>query len=144
MRNVYANASCNIAAAVAADPEGGLFQGRKMSEVGPAQMKRGEDLEVVYQLRYFESAVTDAELHQRGWFVLPSTNNLCCYLGFHGLLLPNVLVEVSDPNSPLLDRPRYRHLQFQTSSLTIGVLQGIPGTSPFPKDSALHGEPDLL
>ena len=67
MRNVYANSACNIAAAASIDPDGGLFRKRNVSEVGPAQIRRGKDMVIIHQEPYFETVVADADLQQRGW-----------------------------------------------------------------------------
>ncbi|PVH70090.1 HET-domain-containing protein [Cadophora sp. DSE1049] len=72
MRDVYANSSCNIAAATSADPHGGLFRSRHAIDIqyglvwSNAISSTGQFYHILDEA-YWDRQVSDAVLHRRGW-----------------------------------------------------------------------------
>ncbi|KAH6665268.1 TOL protein [Verticillium dahliae] len=72
MRQVYANAACNIAASASDSPEGGLFQSRTIQDVWPGVIVKKSTLgheERVYCVDsiYWDRNLLTSSLHTRGW-----------------------------------------------------------------------------
>ncbi|ERF71712.1 hypothetical protein EPUS_05584 [Endocarpon pusillum Z07020] len=72
MRDVYANSSCNIAAAVSSDPHGGLFRFRYPADIQPGvvQLKfsnLSQENFFIFDELYWDRQVSDTVLHSRGW-----------------------------------------------------------------------------
>jgi hypothetical protein len=75
MSDVYANAACNIAAAAAADPNGGLFRAREISKSLPGRIKvhfkeeRGATELIIENTSMYSTTLQLSPIHRRGWIV---------------------------------------------------------------------------
>ncbi|RXG45309.1 hypothetical protein VDGE_06729 [Verticillium dahliae] len=72
MRQVYANAACNIAASASDSPEGGLFRSRTIQDIWPGVIVKKSTLgheESVYCVdsNYWDRNLLTSPLHTRGW-----------------------------------------------------------------------------
>ena len=72
MGNVYANSSCNVAAAASTDPHGGLFRSRECGDIQPGLLELGcSDLSrkkyFIFDVEYWNRQVSDTVLHRRAW-----------------------------------------------------------------------------
>ena len=72
MRDVFANSSCNIAAAISADPHGGLFRSRYPADILPGVVhlrfsNLSQENFCIFDDVYWDRQVSNTVLHRRGW-----------------------------------------------------------------------------
>ncbi|KAF0323294.1 heterokaryon incompatibility protein [Colletotrichum asianum] len=72
MRNIYANAFCNVAATASNDPDGGLFRERGTNSIRPGLVEStlttgSLERNLIFTSNYWYNRLYRGTLHHRGW-----------------------------------------------------------------------------
>ncbi|KAF4845012.1 hypothetical protein CGCSCA4_v006894 [Colletotrichum siamense] len=72
LRNIYANAFCNVAATASNDPDGGLFRERDTNTIRPGIVEStfttgSLERNLIFTSHYWSSRLYRGTLHHRGW-----------------------------------------------------------------------------